>query len=202
MIRSYTHVPRTILWLVPGGVLPRSDSKEEPIDPFYLSKWPITNEQYEAFDSGYRRSELSRGDRKTALGITFERAKAYCDWYAEVSRKPMRLPSEGEWEHACRGGSAGKFFWGDDPSQADLYQWDADNWQGQLPAADQKKANGFGLYGMLGSAWEWTADGVLRGGSFRTSRARVSCSVRQGGREHSDPGTLEDVGFRVAKSFR
>ncbi len=86
-------------------------------------------------------------------------------------------------------------------------------------AADDKKANELGLYGMLGGVWEWTSslyrpyplsepfgddgalpgDRVLRGGSFRLDRAEISCSLRRAG----DPTTLcDDVGFRIVKSFR
>lgn len=207
MTRRYTHVPRTILWLMPGtaDLAPAETGSElsPEIEPFYLSKWPITNEQIEAFDPGHQRSELSPGDRDTALGVDFERAREYCRWYAEVSRKPMRLPTEVEWEHACRGGETTRYFWGDDPAPGDDYLYDADNWDGRLGAADRKKANGFGLYGMLGGVWEWTAEGVLRGGSFRTPRAEISCNCRRGpGLGSVERGSFEDVGFRVARSLR
>lgn len=201
---SYTRFPRTILWLVPGSEAvgnPGCDHRApvgEPIEPFYLSKWPITNEQIEAFDPEHLRSKLSPGDRDTALGVDLERARAYCEWYAAVSKKAMRLPTDCEWEHACRAGTTDRYFWGEDPERGDDFLQDGDNWSGVLGAADQKKANGFGLYAMLGGAWEWTDDGWLRGGSFRTPRLKICCSLRKRAldREH------EDVGFRVAKSLR
>jgi len=214
----YTDYPRTILWLVPGG---------GGIEPFYLGKLPLTNEQFEAFDPGFERSPASPGDRDPATGVSWHDADEYCRWYAEVSRKPMRLPSEAEWEHACRGGAvsrgrapaagspgaaAARWFWGDDPAAGDDHAWDAETSGGRLHALDAKKANGFGLFGMLGGVWEWTgslyepggdpdagAHRVLRGGSFLTPRAEATCCRRRG--EPAD-ARFADAGFRVARSLR
>lgn len=205
----YTDYPRTILWLVPGGA---------DVEPFYLGKLPVTNEQYEAFDPGFERQPASPGDRDPATGVSWPDAAAYCRWYAELSRKPMRLPSEAEWEHACRGGTpagaAGPWFWGDDPAGGDDHAWDAGSSGGRMHPLDAKKANGFGLFGMLGGVWEWTGslfvpDGsdestgepryVLRGGSFLTPRAAATCARRR-----AEPaGTrFPDAGFRVARNLR
>jgi formylglycine-generating enzyme required for sulfatase activity len=230
---SYTDYPRTILWLVPGGRTlvggDEPDSRprfEVEVEPFYLSKWPITNEQLAAFDPSFERSPLSAGDRDTAVGVSLEMAEAYCRWYAEVSRKPMRLPTEVEWEHACRGGASGRWHWGEDERDADDHLWDRRNWTGSLPALDRKRGNGFGLHAMLGGVWEWTSSpwqpyplvpppaadtaaaspgasaadhGVLRGGSFRLDRDEISCSLRRAARRDL---RADDVGFRVAKSLR
>ncbi len=215
----YTKYPRPILWLVPGGELGGAESAVREaaprmIEPFYISKFPVTNEQFEAFDPGYERSETSPEDDDPAVAVSFEEAEEYCGWYAEVSRKPMRLPTEGEWEYACRGGSSTRFFWGDDAGEASLYLWDAEESGGRLQPAKAKKANDFGLFGMLGGIWEWVAPphlepgsaeteqlslAVLRGGSFRTPRAEISCSLRRldGVRQK-----LDDVGFRIVKSLR
>ena len=168
----YTRYPRPILWLVPGGTLGAAE-----VEPFYISKFPVTNEQLEAFDPGFVRSPLSPGDDDPAVGVSWEDAARYCRWYAEVSRKPMRLPTELEWEHACRAGATGRFFWGDDPAEADTYVWSAENSGGRVPRLDAKKANGHGLFGMLGGVWEWTAEQTLRGGSFRQPAASISCAV-------------------------
>jgi formylglycine-generating enzyme required for sulfatase activity len=207
--RSYTHYPRTILWLVPGGAMPADlpavhsgGPDRAGVAPFYLSKWPITNEQLEAFDPDYRRSPLSPGDRDSAIGVTFEKAEEYCRWYAEVSRKPIRLPTEREWEYACRGGSATAYFWGNDAAGADRHAWHAGNSEGRAHAADAKVANSFGLHGMAGGVWEWTvgADGpVLRGGSFRTPADELRSDLR---RPAAPDLRADDVGFRVVKPFR
>jgi formylglycine-generating enzyme required for sulfatase activity len=200
----YTRYPRPILWLIPGGVLPLQESVE--VEPFYLSKFPVSNEQFEAFDPGFVRSGAAPADRDPALGLSWQEAEAYCRWYAEVARKPMRLPTEVEWEYACRAGSEAACFWGEDAAQADLFQWDAENSPETLPPLDQKKANEFGLFGMLGGVWEWVAAAgeapghqVLRGGSYRTPRQQISCSLR---RQSPVTSRVEDGGFRIAKSLR
>ena len=130
------------------------------VEPFYLSKFPIGNQQYEAFDPEFERSPVSPGDRDPATGVSHQDAVAYCAWYAEVSRKPMRLPTEVEWEHACRGGATGRWFWGDDAAPGDEHAWDAESMAAagdrHLPPLDAKCANGFGLFAMLGGVWEWT----------------------------------------------
>lgn len=188
------------------------------VEPFYLSKFPVTNEQFEAFDPGFERSGLSLEDSAPAVGVSWKMAEEYCRWYAKVSRKPMRLPTEVEWEYACRAGSAESTFFSDDLENADQYLWDASNSGGRLRGAEEKKANGFGLFGMLGGVWEWTASPhrpypleatisavdeeeprVLRGGSFRSLREDVSCSVR---RSAHPADLVTDAGFRIAKSLR
>jgi formylglycine-generating enzyme required for sulfatase activity len=221
----YTHYPRPILWLVRGGEVTVGGDEDDArpafrveVEPFYVSKFPVTNEQYEAYDPGFERSPLAPGDRDPAVGVSWRDAAGYCRWYAEVARKPMRLPTEVEWEHACRAGATGRYFTGDDPAEVEGYLWDADNSGGRLHPLDDKRANDFGLYGTLGGVWEWTAspyrpyplDGaeedagddlrrVLRGGSFRTPRSEISCSRR---RPEPADVAVEDAGFRIVKSLR
>ena len=220
---AYTRYPRPILWLVQGGTVKIGGSEEDAqpsfeveVDSFYLSKFPVNNEQYEAFDPGYERSPVSSGDRDPAVGVNWQEASEYCAWYAEVSRKPMRLPSEIEWEHACRGGTTGRTFI-DPDADPDLYLWHRENSGEEMPRLDANKANPNGFWGMLGGVWEWTSSSarsyplvgedeapgaarrVLRGGSIRSSREALSCSMRRA----EDPrARFDDVGFRIAKSLR
>ena len=237
----YTAYPRPILWLVPGGEVavggPEPDAAPAftaAVEPFYLSKLPVTNEQFEAFDPGYERSAASPEDRDPAVDVSWQDAVEYCAWYAEVARKPIRLPSEVEWEHACRAGTSGRWPFGDDGpglpggsgGSADLddFLWHRGNCAGdRVPPLDGKRANGFGLHGMLGGVWEWTASvyrpyplapaappdaeqgaeseepRVLRGGSFRTPLDSISSSLR---RAEAPSSGFDDAGFRIARSFR
>ena len=200
-------------------MIPEDDARpafEIDVEPFYIGKFPVTNEQFEAFDPGFERSALSPGDEDPAAGVSFEDAAAYCEWYAGVSRKPMRLPTEVEWEYACRGlaeESPG------DECEVDEAMWHAGNSGGRVGRLDAKQANGFGLYAMLGGVWEWTSSlyrpyplaepyggkdavpgaRVLRGGSVRLGLEEISCSLRRAG---APSARLDDAGFRIVKSFR
>ena len=205
--RSYAHVPRTILWLVPGGEI-RVGGRMEQVEPFYLSKWPITNEQFEAFDPGHRRAPTSPGNRDLAVGVSFQHADAYCRWYADVARKPMRLPTETEWLYACRGAAAlgEPSSWDSTPDAIDQCCWHAGNSDGRLQHPEQRAANDFGLHGMLGSVWEWVAPAdegepqrTLCGGSFRLHAAELQCGLTK---RQAPDSSADDTGFRVARSFR
>lgn len=206
--RSYAHVPRTILWLVPGGEV-LIDGRTVTVEPFYFSKWPITNEQFEAFDPDYQRSPLSPDDRDLAVGISWNQADAYCRWYAEVSRKPMRLPTRTEWLYACLGSSAPheERTWTADAKAIDRSCWHAANSNGRVQPPEKKEANDFGLHGMLGSVWEWVARNpadapdrrTLCGGSFRLHPQELHPAPMK----HETPDfTSDETGFRVARSFR
>jgi formylglycine-generating enzyme required for sulfatase activity len=193
----YTHYPRAILWLVRGGQA-MIDGQSVSVEPFYLSKLPITNIQFAAFDASFKRCEHSNGDDDTAVGIDLDQARGYCEWYARVARKPMRLPSEIEWEYACRADTTTTHFFGD-PADADPYVRHAGNSTDTLPALRETRPNPFGLQSMLGGVWEWTSSGALRGGSYRTPLADIAYHAHRTG----DPTpSVDDVGFRIARSLR
>ena len=196
----YTRYPRTILWLVPEGEWGLDGESPQIISPFYLSKSPITNEQFEAFDPSFQRSAVSPGDKAPATGLSIDQAREYVAWYAKVSRKPMRLPTALEWAYASGGGPEDL----GSPEARDLDElaWHRDNSGGLLPPLEQKKANGFGFFGMLGGVWEWSegeSGPILHGGSFRTDPAEISPHLRRPGIFEGD---LSDVGFRIARSLR
>jgi formylglycine-generating enzyme required for sulfatase activity len=227
MSDNYTQYPRPILWLVRGGGATIGGVEDDSLPAFtvsvasfYLSKLPVTNVQFEAFDPTFVRGACSRGDEDPAVGVDFEQAHGYCDWYARVSRKPMRLPTEVEWEYACRGGTTTRYFFGDSGDEVGRHIWHEGNSGEIMPPLKKARPNPFGLHSMLGGVWEWTAslyraypveeeDGrdaypaaglrVLRGGSFRTSLERIGSGVR---RACEPERRGDDVGFRVGRSLR
>ncbi len=201
-----------------GGEEPEAQPRfcgESPA--LYIGKGPITNQQYEAFEPDHCRSEKPPGDNDPVVNVSFRDAQRYCAWYSEASNKDFRLPTEVEWEYACRGGSEQRYPWGPDCSPTARYAWLEANSAGRAHAIEGLEANDVGLYDMLGNVWEWTAslflpypvvegDGrdepqapgprTVRGGSYRTAAGEVSASLRQG----RDPAERsDDVGFRIVR---
>ncbi len=220
----YTRYPRTTLWLlrgedfVMGGDAPDEQPRfEAETRSFYIGKAPITNEEYEVFCPEHARCEASNCDDTPAVNLSFWDAQAYCRWYSEATGKDFRLPTELEWEFACRGDEPSRYFWGDDPGRGDRYCWDAETSRARAQPVEGLEANKHGLHDLLGNVWEWTAslylpypirdgdgrddsvasgDRVARGGSFRSPRSELSTAVRL----PLAPDTRQDdLGFRILR---
>ncbi|XP_068630505.1 formylglycine-generating enzyme [Battus philenor] len=160
-------------------------------------------------------SDLSDVMDHPVVHVSWNDARSYCKW------RKARLPSEAEWEVACRGGHrATKYPWGDKlfPNKKHM----ANIWQGTFPHYNSNKdeyigtnpvhlfaQNDYGLHNMAGNVWEWTEDSwsidnpkekVKKGGSYLCHRSycyRYRCSARSHNTEDSSTGNL---GFRCAKS--
>ncbi|HXT20601.1 MAG TPA: SUMF1/EgtB/PvdO family nonheme iron enzyme [Thermoanaerobaculia bacterium] len=208
MRQRYTSFPRPVLWLVPEGELLVGESTVA-VEPFYLSTLPVTNRELEAFTGPRQRSPCAAEDDNPAIGVSFDLASAYCGWYAGIARKAIRLPTELEWEHACRAGAVGlaNHWWGDDETGAEAYVWHRGNSGSaeRVPPLAAKRSNPFGLYAMLGGVWEWATSEtgpVLRGGSWRTPLRELDCTLRRTREQAAAAGELAEAGFRIAKSLR
>ncbi len=220
---AYTRYPRTLLWLIRGGLLTWRDSHGDAtlveVPSFYLSKAPVTNEQFEAFDPGFLRHPTTPRDDDPAVGVSYNEASAYCAWYAEVSRKPMRLPTAQEWRWACGGETIADPASWPQGAQLDELAWHAGNCDvaangGSMPRVANRRHNVFGLYGMLGGVWDWTSTAVDRsadtpgeagvrrwqcGGSYQTPASQLTPELWQAADETQGEA---DVGFRVVKPLR
>ena len=130
-----------------------------------------------------------------------------------------RLPTEAEWEYACRAGTATRFSFGDDENALGQYAWNSANSNGQTHPVGGKQPNAFGLYDMHGNVWEWCWDGydanyykqspavdphgpgvvahrVIRGGSLEDGPQFARSALRHG----STPKNRDsNLGFRLAR---
>ena len=205
---------------------------------FYLGKHEITNAQFRAFrpdhdslnDNGYSLN----GKDQPVVHVSWNDAIAFCDWLSEQSGKKVSLPSEAEWEYACRAGTTTRRYWGDDlsddqacpyenvsnPSGKRLFGWDRDVFSCEdgfyvTAPVGLFHPNDFGLYDLLGNAWEWCYDRlgaysskeqvdpvysgsgtyrVLRGGNYSSNPS----NVRSAFRNYANPNAAnEGLGFRV-----
>jgi formylglycine-generating enzyme required for sulfatase activity len=131
--------------------------------PFFIGATEVTNAQYEQFDPGHRqfrgRWGLSNADDEAVVFVSWNDAVAFCKWLSGKEGKPYRLPTEAEWEYACRAGTTTPFYTGD--------QWPAEfhkkQQRQQQPSpvslqVAQTIPNPWGLYDMHGNVEEWCLD--------------------------------------------
>ena len=127
---------------------------------FYLGKYEVTQAQYDAM-MGITTDKEIRGPNYPATapnGITAGRAKEFCRKVCDATGRDVRLPTEAEWEYACRAGSTTEWFFGDDPSKLGDYAWYKDNDDKKAHPVGLKKPNPWGLYDMCGNVFERVAD--------------------------------------------
>jgi formylglycine-generating enzyme required for sulfatase activity len=117
-------------------------------------KWVENTEGF-----NWREMGIARAADEPVVNVTWNDAIAFCDWMTKQTGVKHRLPTEAEWEYACRSGSPSVYFWGDDPARRHEYAWSIDNSGGKPQAVGQLKPNAFGLYDMLGNVYEYCADG-------------------------------------------
>lgn len=186
--------------------------------PFYLGKYPITQSQWMAV-MGSNPSQSLGGDWAPVDNISWDDAVGFCGALSRVIGKETRLPTEAEWEYACRAGTASEFFFGDDQNALRDYAWFDLNSGPTTHAVGGLRPNPWGLYDMAGNVWEWCADvwhsdydgapcdgsawaedgatqprRVLRGGSWNYDAYRCRCAYRSREWRHF---ATDHFGFRV-----
>jgi formylglycine-generating enzyme required for sulfatase activity len=96
--------------------------------------------------------------RQPAISMTHHAAMEYCRWLSAATGKIYRLPTEAEWEYACRAGTRTRYSFGDSPSKLGDFAWYLDNSDGTPHPVGRKKPNAWGLHDMHGNVAEWCLD--------------------------------------------
>jgi len=176
--------------------------------------------------ASWRAPGFDQQDNHPVCCVSWNDAVAFCEWAMERERKAgrlsagqvVRLPTEAEWEYACRAGTQAKFWWGERKEDGrDRLNWsgttDGFEFTSPVDAFGSRGRNGFGLADMLGNVYEWCLDDydskqahgecykgnpgarVLRGGSFNYDTAYCRCAYRY---PFTPSNSHSYVGFRVA----
>ncbi len=120
--------------------------------------------------------EFGEDPQLPAVTMTQFAAKQYTKWLSGLTGEQYRLPSEAEWEYACRAGAKTAYSFGDDPAGLDDYAWHAGNSEYEPRLVAQKKPNAWGLYDMHGNVWEWVLDEYLEDGYQRFAGKKLKAA--------------------------
>jgi len=141
-------------------------------------------------------------DRNPAISMTQHAARMYCKWLSAKTGRYYRLPTEAEWEYACRAGTTTAYSFGNDAAKLDDYAWHTGNSDDAYHEVGQKKPNPWGLHDMHGNAAEWVLDqyvpdAYIKRGSGVTNPLRVPTTlyprVVRGGGWDDEPRMLRSA---------
>ena len=147
-----------------------ADYDEKPVhnvtitQPFHMSMTEVTNAQYERFDPTHAQIDhegFGHGPTEAVIFVTWEDAVAFCEWLSQEEGRPYRLPTEAEWEYACRAGTTTEFFTGNSLSSAYYNEQNQSRTDGPEPRSlyvGTAQPNAFGLHDMHGNVEEWCYD--------------------------------------------
>jgi formylglycine-generating enzyme required for sulfatase activity len=113
-----------------------------------------------------------------AINMTQHAANKYCQWLSASTGHYYRLPTEAEWEYACRAGATNRYSFGDDEKLLSKYAWFDNNSNFKYQRVGRKYPNAWGLYDMHGNVSEWTLDGYLPGAYATISDGATEPFVR------------------------
>jgi formylglycine-generating enzyme required for sulfatase activity len=127
------------------------------ISAFYMSKYEVTQAQWQLI-MGNNPSNFKDDPQNPVEQVSWNDAQEFCKKISQKSGKDFRLPSEAEWEYACRAGTTTVYYFGDNASLLDEYAWYNPNAGSKTHPVGQKRPNNWGLYDMHGNLKEWCQD--------------------------------------------
>lgn len=150
---------------------------------------------------------VMEGDDYPAVYVSWDDAVEFCKKLSDKEGKAYRLPTQAEWEYACRAGTGTVYYFGNDETDLDKHGWFEENtWDTERYAhrVAKKEPNQFGLYDMHGNVWEWCGDWhyqecrMLRGGSWFNESGCCSSWSRL---YHHHEYQYANIGFRLASTI-
>jgi formylglycine-generating enzyme required for sulfatase activity len=163
------------------------------LDAFEIAEASVSRTEYARFlkgtgfaePNGWSDPALGGGDRPV-VGVDWFAAVAYCEWLSKREGRTYRLPTEAEWEKACRGGLADcDYAWGNEAPES--FEYFRGEWNGPKPAG-QWRPNGYGLFNMGENVHEWCAD-WYSGDYYSASPERNPRGPEEGSRRVSRGGS-------------
>lgn len=153
--------------LIPSGSFmmgsEKGEENEKPVHlvtlskPFYIGKYPVTQAQWLAV-MGDNPSEF-KNPNNPVEEVSWEDCQLFIQALAKkIPGRGFDLPTEAQWEYACRAGSSTDYYFGDDAAKLDDYAWYLNNSDNKSHPVGQKKPNAWGLYDMNGNVCQWCAD--------------------------------------------
>ncbi len=213
---ALVYVPDKVYLGAEDGPLNEQPCFRARLKPFFIDIFPVTCEDFMRFMKAYQPSTYARTPQHPATLVSWNNAKAYCDWRSEKEGLPLgsyRLPTEYEWEVAVRSGTTDHYPWGPEIDANLLYCERSTN-SGAV-AIKQYPSGRFGIYDMLGNVWEWTASDykphpiskhlerwyqkdlrVVKGGCWMTPLKLCRASLRSAFAPHEKRG---NVSFRCVR---
>ncbi|MFG6104931.1 SUMF1/EgtB/PvdO family nonheme iron enzyme [Leptothoe sp. EHU-05/26/07-4] len=191
------------------------------VPEFWMGKYPVTQEQYQAVIGN--NPSYFKGYNCPVEKVSWHKAVAFCDQISQQTGEYFRLPSEAEWEYACRSRTKTHFYFGDNLTEA---QANFNRNKGKTTSVGKYPANAFGLYDMHGNVWEWCQDHwhgnykgaptdgsawienwapfnrrIIRGGSWRVKRGECRSASRVNSLKSPCSSDCENfIGFRVVSA--